>query len=121
MVWSISTRGVRLTVINRYASFWLHEFMKRRWIVPLCSGLMAVIANPLTLQACSVCITDANDPTTDAFNWSVFFLMAAPYTVVVSIAGALFFGYRRAAAKREQTETTEPLIQLAWNDKESGR
>lgn len=110
-----------MTVIDRYASFWLHKFMKNRWIVPLCSGLLAVLANPLAIQACSVCITDAHDPTMDAFNWSVFFLMAAPYTVVVSIAGALFFGYRRAAAKREQTETTEPLMQLAWNDKESGR
>jgi hypothetical protein len=95
--------------------------MKPRWILSLCSSLTAVIANPLTIQACSVCVTGAGDPTTDAFNWSVFFLMAAPYTVVVSIAGALFFGYRRAVAKREQTETTEPLIQLAWNDKESGR
>jgi len=99
-----------LTVIDRYASFWLHEFMKHRWIVPLCSALMAVLANPLAIQACSVCITDANDPTMDAFNWSVFFLMAAPYTVVISIAGALFFGYRRAVARREQTETTEPLF-----------
>ena len=87
----------------------------------MCSGLTAVLANPLAIQACSVCITDASDPTTDAFNWSVLFLMAAPYAVVVSIAGALFFGYRRTAAKREQTETTEPLMQLAWNDKESGR
>src|SRR5262245_1080500 len=115
MLWSISTRGVRLTVTDRYASFWLHEFMKHRWIASLCTALMAVLANPLAIQACSVCITDANDPTTDAFNWSVFFLMAAPYTVVVSIAGALFFGYRRAAAKREQTETAEPLMQLAWH------
>ena len=87
----------------------------------MCSGLLAVLANPLAIQACSVCITDAHDPTMDAFNWSVFFLMAAPYTVVVSIAGALFFRYRRATAKREQTETTEPLMQLAWNDKENGR
>jgi hypothetical protein len=95
--------------------------MKYRWIVPLCSGLTAVLANPLAIQACSVCIADAGDPTTDAFNWSVLFLMAAPYAVVLSIAGALFFGYRRAGAKREQTETTEPPMQLAWNEKESGR
>jgi hypothetical protein len=29
--------------------------------------------------------------------------------------------YRRAVAKREQTETPEPIVHLAWNDKESGR
>jgi hypothetical protein len=84
--------------------------MKHRWIVPLCSGLTAVLANPLAIHACSVCITDAGDPTTDAFNWSVLFLMAAPYLVVGSIAGGLFFAYRRAVAKGEQAETTEPLV-----------
>ena len=95
--------------------------MKPKWIVFLCSGLTALIANPLTIQACSVCVTGAGDPTADAFNWSVLFLMATPYLVVGSIAGGLFLAYRRAVAKREQTETTEPLVHLAWNDKESGR
>ena len=83
------------------------------------SGLTALIVNPLTIHACSVCITGANDSTADAFNWSVLFLMATPYLVVGSIAGGLFFAYRRAVAKREQAETPEPLVQLAWNDKES--
>ena len=65
--------------------------MKPKWIVFLCSGLTALIANPLTIQACSVCVTGAGDPTADAFNWSVLFLMATPYAVVGSIAGGLFF------------------------------
>jgi hypothetical protein len=121
MVWSICIRRVRLTVIVRYASFWLRQFMKHRWIVPLFSGLTSLIANPLTIHACSVCITGAGDPTADAFNWSVLFLMATPYLVMGSIAGGLFLAYRRAAAKRGQAETTEPLVQLAWNEKESGR
>ena len=95
--------------------------MKPKWIVFLCSGLTALIANPLTIQACSVCVTGAGDPTADAFNWSVLFLMATPYLVVGSIAGSLFLAYRRAAAKREQPETTEPLVYLVGNDKESER
>lgn len=95
--------------------------MKPKWIVFLCSGLIALIVNPLTIQACSVCVTGAGDPTADAFNRSVLFLMATPYLVVGSIAGGLFFAYRRATAKRQETETTEPLVHLAWNDKESGR
>jgi hypothetical protein len=95
--------------------------MKTKRIVCLCSALTALIANPLAIQACSVCVTGAGDPTTDAFNWSVLFLMATPYAVVGSIAGGLFFAYRRAAAKGEPTETPEPLVHLAWNDKESGR
>ena len=79
-------------MINRYVSFWLGQIMKPKWIVFLCSGLTALIANPLTIQACSVCVTGAGDPTADAFNWSVLFLMATPYAVVGSIAGGLFFG-----------------------------
>jgi len=95
--------------------------MKHRWLVPLCSGVTALIANALSIHACSVCVTGAGDPTADAFNWSVLFLMATPYLVVGSIAGGLVFAYRRAAAKREQAETTEPPVHLAWNQKESGR
>jgi len=49
----------------------------------------------------------------------VLFLMATPYLVVGSIAGGLFFAYRRTVTKGEQAETSEPLVQLAWNDKES--
>ena len=108
-------------MINRYATFWLRQFMKPKWITSLCGGLTALIADPLTLQACSVCVTGAGDAIADAFNWSVLFLMATPYLVVGSIAGSLFFAYRRAAAKREQAETAEPLVHLVWNDKESER
>lgn len=94
--------------------------MKPRSIAPLLSGLAALIAHPFALHACSVCITGAGDPTTDAFNWSVLFLMATPYLVVGSIAGGLFLAYRRGVAKGEQAETPEPLVHLAWNEKETG-
>ena len=94
--------------------------MKPRWITPLLSVWAALIAHPLTVHACSVCITGAGDPTADAFNWSVLFLMATPYLVVGSIGGGLFCAYRRAVTKREQAETPEGLVHLAWNDKENG-
>jgi hypothetical protein len=95
--------------------------MKPSWIVPSCGVATALMTNPLAAHACAVCVTGAGDPTTDAFNWSVLFLMAMPYLVVGSIAGGLFYTYRRTAAKREQAQTAEPLIHLAWNEKESGR
>jgi hypothetical protein len=85
------------------------------------SGALAMLAaNPSVARACAVCVTGTNDAMSDAFNWSVLFLMAAPYLVVGSIAGVLFYAYRRAAKKREET-TAEPLVHLAWNHKESGR
>jgi hypothetical protein len=79
------------------------------------------MTNPLAAHACAVCVTGAGDPTADAFNWSVLFLMAMPYLVVGSIGGGLFYSYRRAAAKREQAETAEPLVHLAGHEKESER
>lgn len=84
------------------------------------SGLAALMAHPFVVYACSVCITGAGDPTTDGFNWSVLFLMATPYLVVGSIAGGLFLAYRRGVAKGEQAEVPEPLVHLAWDEKETG-
>jgi hypothetical protein len=95
--------------------------MKPRWILPTWSFATVLTTNPLAAHACAVCVTGAGDPTADAFNWSVLFLMAMPYLVVGAIGGGLFLTYRRSAAKREQAETTEPLVHVAWNEKESGR
>ena len=88
-------------------------------------GLMGALATPVavraTAHACSVCWGGDEGPIADAFNWSVLFLMAAPYTVMGSIAGWLFYSYRRSAAKREKNEAIESLVHLNWNSEESGR
>ena len=89
-------------------------------LTSLLAGLAAALV-PALASACSVCVTGDNDPTSNAFNWSVLFLMATPYAVVGSIAGWLFFKYRRAVAKRDQDHATESLLHLAWSEKESGR
>ena len=98
--------------------------MKQRILLGAVSVWTACFDGPSIVNACSVCLTGANDPTADAFNWSVLFLMAMPYTVVGSIAGWLFFSYRRSAAKQkeqEEKETAEPVVHLALNPEESGR
>ncbi len=52
-------------------------------------------------HACSVCINGAaGDRLVDAFNWSVIFLMAMPYTIVFTIIGFFVYAYRRAAQKQ---------------------
>ena len=59
--------------------------------------------------ACAVCVSGgANDPSADAYGWSVLFLMAAPYAVAGSVAGWLIYSYRRAALKGRAPEETEP-------------
>jgi hypothetical protein len=74
---------------------------------------------PARLLACAVCLTGgANDPVQDAFNWSVLFLMAAPYTIVGSIGGWLFYRYRRSAAANDgATPTNNPIFRLGWLQK----
>ena len=105
----------------RYDNFWLLRFMKLRWTLALCVGVLTTLmARPFVLQACSVCIT-GDDPAAEGFNSSVLFLMATPYLVVGAIGGGLFYAYRRALAKREHVENTERLVPLAWHEKESGR
>lgn len=87
------------------------------------SLLAALIASvlPRVIFACSVCFSDADDAVTHAFNGSVFFLLAAPYTIAGSIAACLVIAYRRAAAKREAEEKAIALGQLVVNQEESGR
>jgi membrane protein implicated in regulation of membrane protease activity len=87
----------------------------------------AVLLIPSLSGACSVCLTGANDASADAFNWSVLFLMATPYSVVGAIAGWLFYRSRRAA-KQQRGEVRTPReerspgwIRLAISHKEIGR
>lgn len=95
--------------------------MKRKVLTILAYSGLALILVPALAGACSVCVTGDNDPTANAFNWSVLFLMATPYTVVGSIAGWLFFKFRRAAAKPREEAAREPALHLTWNEEESGR
>ncbi|MPZ78403.1 MAG: hypothetical protein GEU77_18000 [Deltaproteobacteria bacterium] len=84
----------------------------------LCGALMA----PATAHACAVCLTGAgNDSVADAFNLSVLFLMATPYTVVGAIVGWLVYANRRSAAKAKSEDGGEPLASLASLQKENGR
>ena len=91
----------------------------------ICFGLLGaatgLLADFAIAHACSVCITGTNDPMAEAFNASVLFLMFTPYAVVGSIAGALYLVYRRAAAKRELEPVSEPMVNLALSQEESGR
>lgn len=96
--------------------------MKRR--IQICAvaiGLVCVLFQSAA-RACAVCITGAaDDRLTDAFNWSVLFLMAMPYTMLVSVAGFFFYSYRRAVRKTGGKTEKASVLNLAWTHKESGR
>ncbi|MGH7830130.1 MAG: hypothetical protein ACREP8_08115 [Candidatus Binatia bacterium] len=88
--------------------------------------LTAILLFPLAAQACAVCLTGsvANDPLTDAFNWSVLFLMAMPYTVLASIGMWLFYSHWRAGQGQGELRKKLSTLRVAWtysDNKESGR
>jgi hypothetical protein len=95
--------------------------MKTRIVFACLSGWVGLMVRPALVSACSVCLTGSNDPTVDAFNSSVIFLMATPYLVVGSIAGWLVYSYRRATKKREQTEAAQCLMPLTVTQEETVR
>ena len=68
------------------------------------SIVFSVIASPAIAQACSVCFSGDDDIVTHAFNWSVGFLLAAPYAIAGTIATCLVIAYRKAAVRRAALE-----------------
>jgi hypothetical protein len=84
--------------------------------------VLFLTALPEIARACAVCFSDGDDAVSRAFNWSIAFLMAAPYLVVGSIGGSLFYLYRRMARNSgTQKESSQPVAPLEWNQEESGR
>jgi heme/copper-type cytochrome/quinol oxidase subunit 2 len=82
---------VRYSTINRYTS------------LTFVAGTV-ILFLPAVVQACAVCWIGASspdDPMSHAFNWSILFLMAMPYTIVGLIVGWLIYTYRRAHGQKE--------------------
>ncbi len=95
--------------------------MKLKILLGLSGAFALFVYLPAVANACAVCWAGDGGPTDNAFNWSVLFLMAAPYTVVGSIAAWLFCTYRRSAARRAKNEVKQPLVHLDLNPEDSGR
>lgn len=95
--------------------------MKQKTLLGLTLAAMAVIRAPAMAHACSVCLTGDSGPMGDAYNWSILFLMATPYTVMGCVGAWLVYKCRRAAAKEKRVEGEQPLAQLTLNYKENGR
>lgn len=63
---------------------------------------LAARVTPSFAQGCAMCGSSfaPNDPTTQAFNSSVLFMMAAPYAIFFTALGCVVFLYRRGMAGR---------------------
>jgi hypothetical protein len=85
----------------------------------LLSIVFSVISLPAIAQACAVCFSGDDDIVTHAFNWSVGFLLVAPYAIAGTVAACLVVAYRRAAAQRAALE--EQTGELIWTEEESAK
>ncbi len=72
-------------------------------LLALLVGLL-VATHPVLVRAqgCAMCGTafTPDDPVTQAFSWSILFLMATPYTLCSVVGAWLYFAYRRADGRR---------------------
>ena len=59
------------------------------------TGLTIAVA-PKIASACAVCGLGPNDVGGHAFNSSVLFMMAIPYSTVLVIGGIVFYSWRKA-------------------------
>lgn len=81
-------------------------FTTHRLVPLMIIGGAGIVLLPMVAQACAACWIGASspeDPTSQAFNGSVLFLMAMPYVVVGAIAGWLYSlsrMYRREHPKK---------------------
>lgn len=82
---------------------------------------LIVLATPALARACAICFGGDDDALTKAFNWSVFFLLAAPYTIAGTIAACLVIAYRRATAKRDAEDRLERAGQMLWHQEDNVR
>jgi hypothetical protein len=72
-------------------------------LVPIAT-LAALVTNAIASQvasACAVCGLGPNDVGGHAFNSSVLFMMAVPYTTFALIGGAVYLTWRRAQRRND--------------------
>ena len=83
-------------------------------------GLASFVPPELPAQGCAMCQTvmpHLGDPMARGMFWSVLFLMTAPFAVVASIGGWLFYRHWRAHRVQRTTAPVLPL-KLAYVQKE---
>jgi len=53
-----------------------------------------------TLSISRIAVGAENEHITEAFNWTVVFLMAMPYVIIGGVAGWIFYQYTRSSQKK---------------------
>lgn len=77
--------------------------------------ILAATAPEVLAQGCAMCGTalTPDDPVSRAFNWSVLFLIAMPYTVFGLAAGWVILAHRRRGGRRRGELVVLPRVRAA--------
>ncbi len=82
--------------------------------------VLGAVADALA-QSCAMCGSGlSDDPLGRAISWSILFLMAAPYTIVGTVALSLVWIHRRAAGRRRAASIDLARLQPAAAGEPSG-
>jgi hypothetical protein len=71
---------------------------------------LTIALAPRVANACAVCGLGPNDVGGHAFNSSVLFMMAVPYSTVALIGGAVYLTWRRAQRRRDSSIAGSPKL-----------
>ena len=79
--------------------------MRSDRLMTISSGVVALTIGvaPRLANACAVCGLGPNDVGGHAFNKSVLFMMAVPYTTFAVIGGFVYFAWRKAQRRHDST------------------
>ena len=79
--------------------------MRSGKVVAIASSLasLTIAIVPRVASACAVCGLGPNDVGGHAFNKSVLFMMAVPYTTFALIGGAVYLTWRRAHRRHDSS------------------
>jgi len=75
------------------------RFVRPNWLAALAATIVAALARDA--HACAMCGLPPGDIGTHAYNTSVLFMLATPYTVVLIGAVVAFFAYRNGCRRQE--------------------
>ncbi len=82
------------------------QLPRHQWLAAL--GAALIIAAARTAHACAMCGLPLGDTKTHAYNSSVIFMMAVPYSIFIIGSVVAFFAYRNACRRRSEAEAGAP-------------
>ncbi len=73
------------------------RFFRHRWVAA--AAAIVAAGAPRAAQACAMCGLPPGDHQAHAYNTSVLFMMAVPYSIVAGTIVGLYLAYRRGRHK----------------------